>query len=479
MQKTLFEKIWDNHVVIDNTLVENAHDTNGPSLIYIDRHLIHEVTSPQAFASLKQTDRKVRRPGLTIATADHNVSTENRSLPIVDQVSKRQLETLSNNCKEFGITIFDMSNPDQGIVHVIGPELGFTLPGTTIVCGDSHTSTHGAFGALAFGIGTSEVEHVLATQCIWMYKPKSFLIDVQGSLRKPHAITAKDIILHIIHKIGTNGGSGTVIEYKGKVISALSMEQRMTICNMSIEGGARAGLIAPDETTFKYLRGRRYSPKESELDRLIEFWKSNLKSDLNAKFDRVETIDIDRLAPQVTWGTNPSMVVDVTDSVPSPEEFADGDENKRKLAIRALEYMNLEAGTPITDLHVDRVFIGSCTNSRLEDLIEASMVVKGRKVSTKVRAMIVPGSQKVKLEAEKLGLDRTFKDSGFEWRESGCSMCLGMNPDILSPGERCASTSNRNFEGRQGAGGRTHLVSPIMAAACAIEGHFVDVRDWV
>ncbi len=479
MQKTLFERIWDNHAVIDNTLVENAHDTNGPSLIYIDRHLIHEVTSPQAFASLKQTGRKVRRPGLTIATADHNVSTENRSLPIVDQVSKRQLETLSNNCKEFGITIFDMNNPDQGIVHVIGPELGFTLPGTTIVCGDSHTSTHGAFGALAFGIGTSEVEHVLATQCIWMYKPKSFLIDIQGSLRKPHAISAKDIILHIIHKIGTNGGSGTVIEYKGKVISALSMEQRMTICNMSIEGGARAGLIAPDETTFKYLRGRRYSPKESELDRLIEFWKSNLKSDLNAKFDRVETIEIDRLAPQVTWGTNPSMVVDITDSVPSPEEFADGDENKMKLAIRALEYMNLEAGTPITDLHVDRVFIGSCTNSRLEDLIEASMVVKGRKVSTKVRAMIVPGSQKVKLEAEKLGLDRTFKDSGFEWRESGCSMCLGMNPDILSPGERCASTSNRNFEGRQGAGGRTHLVSPIMAAACAIEGHFVDVRDWL
>lgn len=312
-----------------------------------------------------------------------------------------------------------------------------------------------------------------------MYKPKSFLIDVQGNVRKPHAITAKDIILHIIHKIGTNGGSGTVIEYKGKVISALSMEQRMTICNMSIEGGARAGLIAPDETTFKYLRGRRYSPKESELDRLIEFWKSNLKSDSNVKFDRVETIDVDRLAPQVTWGTNPSMVVDVTDSIPSPEEFAEGDENKRKLAIRALEYMNLEVGTPITDLLVDRVFIGSCTNSRLEDLIEASMVVKGRKVSTKVRAMIVPGSQKVKLEAEKLGLDKIFKNSGFEWRESGCSMCLGMNSDILSPGERCASTSNRNFEGRQGAGGRTHLVSPIMAAACAIEGHFVDVRDWV
>jgi 3-isopropylmalate/(R)-2-methylmalate dehydratase large subunit len=479
MQKTLFDRIWDSHIVIDNNQDENADDTNGPSLIYIDRHLIHEVTSPQAFASLKQSGRKVRRPGLTIATTDHNVSTDNRSLPIVDQVSKRQLETLSRNCEEFGITIYDMSSPDQGIVHVIGPELGFTLPGTTIVCGDSHTSTHGAFGALAFGIGTSEVEHVLATQCIWMYKPRSFLINVEGNLRKPHAITAKDIILSIIHKIGTDGGSGTVIEYKGKIISALSMEQRMTICNMSIEGGARAGLIAPDETTFNYLRGRRYSPKESELDKLIEFWKNNLKSDSNVKFDRVETINVDKLAPQVTWGTNPSMVVDVSDSIPSPEEFAEGDENKRKLAIRALEYMNLESGTPITGVHVDRVFIGSCTNSRLEDLIEASLVVKGRKVSTKVRAMIVPGSQKVKLEAEKLGLDRIFKDSGFEWRESGCSMCLGMNPDILSPGERCASTSNRNFEGRQGAGGRTHLVSPIMAAACAIEGHFVDVRDWL
>ena len=479
MQKTLFDKIWDCHVVIDNNQDENADDTNGPSLIYIDRHLIHEVTSPQAFASLKQSGRKVRRPGLTIATTDHNVSTDNRSLPIVDQVSKRQLETLSRNCEEFGITIYDMSSPNQGIVHVIGPELGFTLPGTTIVCGDSHTSTHGAFGALAFGIGTSEVEHVLATQCIWMYKPRSFLINVEGNLRKPHAITAKDIILSIIHKIGTDGGSGTVIEYKGKVISALSMEQRMTICNMSIEGGARAGLIAPDETTFNYLRGRRYSPKESELDKLIEFWKNNLKSDSNVKFDRVETINVDKLSPQVTWGTNPSMVVDVTDSIPSPEEFAEGDENKRKLAIRALEYMNLEPGTPITGVHVDRVFIGSCTNSRLEDLIEASLVVKGRKVSTEVRAMIVPGSQKVKLEAEKLGLDRIFKDSGFEWRESGCSMCLGMNSDILSLGERCASTSNRNFEGRQGAGGRTHLVSPIMAAACAIEGHFVDVRDWL
>jgi 3-isopropylmalate/(R)-2-methylmalate dehydratase large subunit len=312
-----------------------------------------------------------------------------------------------------------------------------------------------------------------------MYKPKSFLINLEGNLRKFHAITSKDIILKIIHEIGTDGGSGSVIEYRGEVISALSMEQRMTICNMSIEGGARAGLIAPDETTFNYLRGRRYAPKEPKLDKLIEFWKNNLKSDSNVKFDRVETINVDELAPQVTWGTNPSMVVDITDHVPSPEEFAEGDENKRKTAIRALEYMNLEPGTPMIDVHVDRVFIGSCTNSRLEDLIEASLVIKGRKVSSKVRAMIVPGSQKVKLEAETLGLDSIFKDSGFEWRESGCSMCLGMNSDILSSGERCASTSNRNFEGRQGAGGRTHLVSPIMAAACAIEGHFVDVRDWL
>jgi len=478
MGKTLFDKVWDSHVVIDDG-DKNTDDTNAPSLIYVDRHLVHEVTSPQAFASLKQSGRQVRHPELTIATTDHNVSTENRTLPIVDSVSKMQLETLTRNCKEFGITIYDINSPEQGIVHVIGPELGFTLPGTTIVCGDSHTSTHGAFGALAFGIGTSEVEHVLATQCIWMYKPKSFLIKIEGNPRKSHAITSKDIILKIIRKIGTDGGTGTVIEYRGDVISRLSMEQRMTICNMSIEGGARAGLIAPDETTFNYLKGRRYAPKESELEGLIEFWRANLKSDANAKFDRVETINVTDLAPQVTWGTNPSMVADITDSIPSPEEFAQGDENKRKLAVRALEYMNLESGTPLTNLHVDRVFIGSCTNSRLEDLIEASLVVKGRKISTKVRAMVVPGSQKVKSDAEKLGLDTVFKDSGFEWRESGCSMCLGMNPDILLPGERCASTSNRNFEGRQGAGGRTHLVSPIMAAACAIEGHFVDVRDWV
>src|SRR4026207_1443579 len=469
--QTLFDKIWDSHVV--------RAEPDGTTLLYIDRQLVHEVTSPQAFEGLKLSGRRPRRPDATLAVPDHNVPTTDRTLGIADPLSAIQIRTLEENCRDFGITLFGMNDIRQGVVHVIGPEQGFTLPGTTIVCGDSHTSTHGAFGALAFGIGTSEVEHVLATQCIWMYKPKSFLIKIEGSPRKNHAITSKDIILKIIRKIGTDGGTGTVIEYRGDVISGLSMEQRMTICNMSIEGGARAGLIAPDKTTFNYLKGRKYAPKEPELEGLIEYWRANLKSDANAKFDRVETINVADLAPQVTWGTNPSMVVDITDSIPSPEEFAQGDENKRKLAVRALEYMNLEPGTPLTDLHVDRVFIGSCTNSRLEDLIEASLVVKGRKISAKVRAMVVPGSQKVKSDAEKLGLDTVFKDSGFEWRESGCSMCLGMNPDILLPGERCASTSNRNFEGRQGVGGRTHLVSPIMAAACAIEGHFVDVRDWL
>src|SRR4026207_2022377 len=469
--KTLFDKLWQAHIV--------REVRDEPTLLYIDLHLIHEVTSPQAFEGLRQAGRKVRRPDLAFGTVDHHVPTTDRGVPIAEATAAKQVETLRRNCQEFGVQLFDIHSPEQGIVHVIGPELGLTQPGMTIVCGDSHTSTHGAFGALAFGIGTSEVEHVLATQCIWMYKPKSFLIKIEGSPRKNHAITSKDIILKIIRKIGTDGGTGTVIEYRGDVISGLSMEQRMTICNMSIEGGARAGLIAPDETTFNYLKGRKYAPKEPELEGLIEYWRANLKSDANAKFDRVETINVADLAPQVTWGTNPSMVVDITDSIPSPEEFAQGDENKRKLAVRALEYMNLEPGTPLTDLHVDRVFIGSCTNSRLEDLIEASLVVKGRKISAKVRAMVVPGSQKVKSDAEKLGLDTVFKESGFEWRESGCSMCLGMNPDILLPGERCASTSNRNFEGRQGTGGRTHLVSPIMAAACAIEGHFVDVRDWL
>jgi 3-isopropylmalate/(R)-2-methylmalate dehydratase large subunit len=409
---------------------------------------------------------------------DHNVPTSDRSLPIVDQISSIQIQTLAQNCKEFGIKLFDMHSPDQGIVHVIGPELGLTLPGTTIVCGDSHTSTHGAFGAFALGIGTSEVEHVLATQTMWMDRPETFAVNVEGRRRNPHAVTAKDIILYIIRKIGTAGGTGAVLEYRGQAISDLSIENRMTICNMSIEGGARAGLVAPDEKTFDYVSGRRYAPKGEQFEKAVEYWKS-LRTDPSAHFDKSITIDAASLAPQVSWGTNPGMVVDVTESVPHPDEFARGNENERKAAGRALEYMALKAGTPITDIKLDRVFIGSCTNSRLEDLVEASVIVKGRKVATSVRAMVVPGSQQVKAAAEKLGLDSIFKEAGFEWRESGCSMCLGMNPDILSPGERCASTSNRNFEGRQGSGGRTHLVSPVMAAAAAIEGHFVDVREWL
>jgi 3-isopropylmalate/(R)-2-methylmalate dehydratase large subunit len=478
MPNTIFEKIWNNHIV----RVKNGDDGNNsgaPSLIYIDRHLLHEVTSPQAFDGLRLKGRRVRRADLTFATMDHNVPTTDRSLPIVDQISSMQIQTLIQNCREFGITLFDINSPNQGIVHVIGPELGITLPGTTIVCGDSHTSTHGAFGALAFGIGTSEVEHVLATQCLWMYKPKTFAINITGRLRNIHAITAKDIILSIINKIGTAGGAGTVIEYRGETISDLSIEQRMTICNMSIEAGARAGLIIPDEKTFDYIRGRRYAPSGKQFENIVDFWRENLKDYTNAQFDKVITFNVNGLAPQVSWGTNPSMVVDVTDTVPYPDDFANGNENERKAAIRALEYMALEPGTPITNIPIDRVFIGSCTNSRLEDLMEAAIVVKGKGVSHKVKALVVPGSQQVKKQAEMLGLDKVFKAAGFEWRESGCSMCLGMNPDILAPGERCASTSNRNFEGRQGSGGRTHLVSPVMAAAAAIEGHFVDVREWL
>lgn len=466
MTKTLFEKIWDSHVV---------EEGNGRSLLYVDRHLVHEVTSPQAFDGLRMNKRKVRRTDLTFATMDHNVPTSNRSLPILDQTSATQIKTLERNCKEFGIELFDINSPNQGIVHVIGPELGITLPGTTIVCGDSHTSTHGAFGALAFGIGTSDVEHVLATQCIWMEKPKTFEIRVEGKRKNPHAITAKDIILSIIRQIGTAGGTGTTFEYRGEAILELSMEQRMTICNMSIEGGARAGLVAPDEKTFDYLKGRRYVPKN--YDKLVEYWRENLKTDSNARFDKSFTLHADTIAPQVSWGTNPAMTVDVTDKVPFPEEYAKGNLEEEKAATKALQYMGLKSGTLITNIDLDRVFIGSCTNSRLEDLTEAAKIVKGNKVSSKVRAMIVPGSQHVKKQAEEIGLDRIFKDAGFEWRESGCSMCLGMNPDILSAGERCASTSNRNFEGRQGSGGRTHLVSPVMAAAAAIQGHFVDVRE--
>ncbi|MGI0004961.1 MAG: 3-isopropylmalate dehydratase large subunit [Nitrososphaera sp.] len=468
--RTTFEKIWDSHVVYEKE--------GGPSLLYIDRHLVHEVTSPQAFDGLRMSKRRVRRTDLTYATMDHNVPTSDRSLPIVDQVSATQIRTLAQNCKEFGITLYDMHSPDQGIVHVIGPELGLTLPGTTIVCGDSHTSTHGAFGAFALGIGTSEVEHVLATQTLWMDRPKTFAINLQGRRKNKHAVTAKDMILYVIRTIGTAGGTGYVLEYRGDAMSDLSMENRMTICNMSIEAGARAGLVAPDEVTFEYVKGRRYAPKGEQFDKAVEYWKG-LRTDANAGFDKSMAFDVGALAPQVSWGTNPGMVVGVDESVPHPDEFAQGNGNESKAAKRALEYMALEPGTPVTGIKLDRVFIGSCTNSRLEDLAEASVVVKGRRVSPSVRAMVVPGSQQVKSAAEKLGLDRIFKDAGFEWRESGCSMCLGMNPDILSPGERCASTSNRNFEGRQGSGGRTHLVSPVMAAAAAIEGHFVDVREWL
>ena len=467
MPKTLFEKIWDLHVVVEQK--------NGPTLLYVDRHLVHEVTSPQAFDGLRMNKRNVRRPDLTFATMDHNVPTSDRSLPIIDQISAKQIKVLEKNCKDFDIELFDINSPNQGIVHVIGPELGITLPGTTIVCGDSHTSTHGAFGALAFGIGTSDVEHVLATQCIWMEKPKTFEIKIEGKRKNEHAVTAKDIILSIIRHIGTAGGAGTVIEYTGETISDLTMEQRMTICNMSIEGGARAGLVAPDEKTFAYLKGRKYIPKN--YDELVDHWSENLKSDPGAHFDKIFTLHVDTISPQVSWGTNPAMTTDVTSIVPFPEEYAKGNQDEEKAAIRALQYMDLKPGTPITDISVDRVFIGSCTNSRLDDLIEASKIVKGKKVSSKVRAMIVPGSQLVKKQAEELGLDKIFKEANFEWRESGCSMCLGMNPDILAAGERCASTSNRNFEGRQGAGGRTHLVSPVMAAAAALAGHFVDVRE--
>ncbi|MFQ5440571.1 MAG: 3-isopropylmalate dehydratase large subunit [Nitrosopumilaceae archaeon] len=467
MGQTLFEKIWNSHLVVEKE--------QGPSLIYVDRHLVHEVTSPQAFEGLRMNNRSVRRPDLTIATMDHNVPTSDRSLPILDQISAIQIQTLEKNCKDFGIQLFDINSPNQGIVHVIGPQLGITLPGSTIVCGDSHTSTHGAFGALAFGIGTSDVEHVLASQTIWLEKPKSFEIRVEGKRKNPHAVTAKDIILSIIKNIGTAGGTGTVVEYSGEGITDLSMDERMTVCNMSIEGGARAGLVSPDQKTFDYLRDRKYTPKN--YDELVEYWKENLKTDSDAKYDKTFTLHIDNIAPQVSWGTNPGMTCDVTETIPSPEDYSNGDQNQEKAVKKALEYMDLQSGTPITEIPIDRVFIGSCTNARLDDLIEASKVVEGKKISKNVRAMVVPGSQMVKRQAEELGIDKIFTNANFEWREAGCSMCLGMNPDILAPGERCASTSNRNFEGRQGVGGRTHLVSPVMAAAAALEGHFVDVRN--
>jgi len=464
--KTLFDKIWESHVVVE--------EPDTPTLLYIDLHLVHEVTSPQAFEGLRLSGRRVRRPDLTFATKDHNVPTHDRSLPVDDPISKKQMDTLRENCNEYGITLFGLSiNSDlQGIVHVIGPELGLTKPGMTIVCGDSHTSTHGAFGALAFGIGTSEVEHVLATQCLRQNLPKVFEVNIKGT--RAQGVTAKDIILSIIGHIGIAGATGTVIEYRGEAIEDLSMEERMTICNMSIEAGARAGIIAPDYKTFKYIEGRRYAPKGRDFDDAVESWR-DLKTDEGATFDRTVELDASSMAPQVSWGTNPGMVTDVTGYVPDPAIISDP--NSKKAAKSALDYMGLSPNTAIREIKLDRVFIGSCTNSRIEDLTAAAKVVKGKKVAQDVRAMVVPGSQMVKSEAEKQGIDKIFKEAGFEWRESGCSMCLGMNPDILAPGERCASTSNRNFEGRQGKGGRTHLVSPIMAAAAAIEGRFVDVRE--
>ncbi len=445
-----------------------------PTILYIDLHLLHEVTSPQAFEGLRLSGRKVRRPDRCVATVDHNVPTTlAERFNIVDQIAATQIATLRKNCADFGVELFDVGSREQGIVHVIGPEMGLTKPGMTIVCGDSHTSTHGAFGALAFGIGTSEVEHVLATQTLPQSKPKTFRIAVEGVL--PKGVTAKDIVLAIIGRIGTDGATGYVIEYAGSAIRALSMEGRMTVCNMSIEAGARAGMIAPDETTFAYLKGRRFSPQGAAWDEAVAAW-SKLPSDVGAKFDRELLIDATTLAPYVSWGTNPGMVAPITDSVPDPAKSED--ENERKAFTRALEYMDLKAGTRLEDVAVDRVFIGSCTNSRIEDLRAAARIAAGHKVSTHVRAMVVPGSEAVKAQAEQEGLDAIFREAGFDWRQPGCSMCLGMNPDILAPGERCASTSNRNFEGRQGRGGRTHLVSPEMAAAAAIAGHFVDVREW-
>ena len=455
MVSTLFEKIWDSHVVA----------AGDPALLYIDLHLVHEVTSAQAFEGLRLTGRKVRRPDLTVATMDHNVPTEPG--PIRDPMAKQSLEALARNCEEFGVPLNATGSGREGIVHVMGPELGLTQPGMTVVCGDSHTSTHGALGALAFGIGTSEVEHVLATQTLVQSKPKTMKIEFVGEL--PFGVAAKDMVLGAIGAIGVSGGVGHAIEYAGPAIEALSMEGRMTICNMSIEAGARAGMVAPDEKTFDYVRGRPFAPREIPAE-----WRE-LRSDPDAAFDRVVTIDVTQLTPQVTWGTNPGMVVPVDGVVPDPADAADAAD--REAIERALHYMDLAPGTPIREIRIDRVFIGSCTNARIEDLRAAANVVTGHKVAPSVRAMVVPGSAKVKAQAEAEGLDRVFTAAGFEWRQAGCSMCLGMNPDILGPGERCASTSNRNFEGRQGPGGRTHLVSPQMAAAAAIAGHFTDVRE--
>jgi 3-isopropylmalate/(R)-2-methylmalate dehydratase large subunit len=462
----MYEKIWESHLV---------HEAPAqPALIYIDRHFIHEGTSPQAFAGLKTSGRKVRRPDLTFAVMDHSVPTKDRHLPILDHDAAAQFEALERNCRETAVRLFDMFSRNQGIVHIIGPELGITQPGQTIVCGDSHTSTHGAFGALAFGIGTSEVEHVLATQCLSQFRSKTMHILLHG--KRPRGVTAKDLILAVIGKIGVAGGTGHIFEYAGQAIRDLSMEGRMTVCNMSIEGGARAGMIAPDEKTSAYLEGRPFVPRGRDFEEAVARWKS-MVSDAGAQFDATVELNAAEIAPQVTWGTNPGMVANVTGRVPDPSSFPDADE--QKAAARALEYMALRPGTAIVDIPLDRVFIGSCTNSRLEDLRAASRIVRGKSVArTLKQALVVPGSRVVKEQAEKEGLDKIFSSAGFEWRDAGCSMCIGMNPDVLPSGERCASTSNRNFEGRQGKGGRTHLVSPIMAAAAAIAGHFVDIRDW-
>ncbi len=461
--RTMFEKIWDAHVV---------HAEEGrQTILYIDLHLVHEVTSPQAFEGLRLAGRRVRRPERTVATADHNVPTIDRSLPIVDPVSKQQIDTLRENCRQFDVRLYDVDHENQGIVHVIGPELGLTQPGMTIVCGDSHTATHGALGALAFGIGTSEVEHVLATQTLLQHRPKTFQIRVDGRLSP--GVGAKDLILYLIGQISTQGGTGHSIEYTGEAIRALSMEGRMTVCNMSIEAGARAGLIAPDDTTYKYLRGRPFAPEH--FDAAVAAWRQ-LPSDDGAQYDRTEVFDAANVAPQVTWGTNPGQVTGVDGQVPDPRSFSD--DVDRTAAAKALAYMDLEPAAPIQSVAIDRAFIGSCTNGRIEDLREAAAVARGYRIADGVHAMVVPGSGPVKRQAEAEGLDRVFTQAGFEWREPGCSMCLAMNPDKLEPGERCASTSNRNFEGRQGKDGRTHLVSPAMAAAAAVTGRFVDVRQW-
>ncbi|MBU0800857.1 MAG: 3-isopropylmalate dehydratase large subunit [Alphaproteobacteria bacterium] len=462
--RTLFQKIWDDHLV--------HQDEAGLSVIYIDRHLVHEVTSPQAFEGLRATGRKVRRPDATLAVADHNVPTTDRSEGIKEPESKLQVDTLTENCAEFGVTLFQMNDKRQGIVHIIGPEQGFTLPGATIVCGDSHTSTHGAFGALAFGIGTSEVEHVLATQTLIQKPAKSMRITVNGQLLP--GVTAKDMVLAIIGKIGTAGGNGYVIEYAGEAVQSLSMEGRMTMCNMSIEGGARAGLIAPDDTTFEYIKGRPMAPHGDAWEKAVAYWRT-LPSDPGATYDKEVVLDAADIAPLVTWGTSPQDVLPITATVPDPTQ--ESDENKRASMERALDYMGLKAGMALQDVKVDKVFIGSCTNGRIEDLRAAAAVAKGRHVASGVQALIVPGSGLVKAQAEEEGLDKIFLEAGFEWREPGCSMCLAMNADRLEPGERCASTSNRNFEGRQGRGGRTHLMSPAMAAAAAVTGHLTDIRE--